>query len=92
MSRHACKPAGASRGQPCGDPYSRASEAAPAHLWLGALGEAGAERAHDGGNIQAPAVLVPVHDHRRQQQDLAVAPLVIALLLIVRLQPFVLAV
>ncbi len=56
-----------------------------AHLGLGGLGEAGAEGAQDGRNIEAAAVLVLVHDDGGQQQDLAVAPLVVALLHIVRL-------
>ena len=57
-----------------------------AHLGLGALGEAGAEGAQDGGDVEAAAVLVLVHDDGRQQQDLAVAPLVVALQHIVRLR------
>ncbi len=57
-----------------------------AHLRLGGLGEAGAERAEDRGDIEAAAVLVLVHDDGGQQQDLAIAPLVIALLLVVGLR------
>ena len=56
------------------------------YLGLSALRKAGAQGAQDGGHVQAAAVLVLVHDDRRQQQDLAVAPLVIALQHIVRLR------
>lgn len=59
---------------------------AAAHLGLCGLGEAGAEGAQDGGNIEAASVLVLVDDDGGQQQDLAVAPLVVALLHIVRLR------
>ena len=50
-----------------------------AHLRLCGLREASAERPQDGGNVQAATVLVLVDDDCRQQQDLAVAPLVVAL-------------
>ena len=57
-----------------------------AHLGLGALREAGAEGAQDGGDVKAAAVLVLVDNDGRQQQDLAVAPLVVALQDVVRLR------
>lgn len=57
----------------------------PAHLGLSGLREAGAQGAQHRGGVEAAAVLVPVDDDRGQQQDLAVAPLVVALLLIVSL-------
>ena len=56
-----------------------------AYLRLCGLREASAERAQDGGNVQAAAVLVLIDDDCRQQQDLAVAPLVVALKHIIRL-------
>ena len=66
--------------------FERSSGGRAAHLGLGALGEAGAEGAQDGGDVEAAAVLVLVHDDGWQQQDLAVAPLVIALQHVVRLR------
>ena len=55
------------------------------HRGLAGLGEAGAQRARDGGHVQAAAVLVAVDDHCRQQQDLLAGqvPRIIPLRLVV---------